>query len=466
MVEGVIHDPHQIAAWFSASSGLGIGLDLGKSGLVVVDGDHLGVLAETLPDDLLTGWTWHGNPDRRSWLFEVNGTPVPQAGHDWGEVKAGGGYVVLPPSPHQAEKCRACAEGDHCYVWENTDGDKPPTIADRLIPLLAKKPSRRKPPPTHLRALKDPGEVTEDEKRHADRLLRIWCEKVANTPASGGEYNGRNNTLNMAALVLGHLAPHYLHPDKITEALLKAAEENGLVRDKGETSARRTIASGLRKGMETPQRLSITVDAPETGDGTPTWTTGEGKWASGALGQRLAHERLRGKYLYVSGLGWHQWDGMRWKKLESDAPVLRKVAEEWVVELLASIPANEGATLSPDDLGKLIRQVARYREVGRLAQLIEGAKLGDGMTVHASALDAHPHLLNAQNGIVDLRTGELVPHDPNLLMSNVAGVPYEPGFTTRTGTRHWSLCRHAVGTTSKSGSDRPPAVDRRPTTTC
>lgn len=131
------NDPHQIAAWFSASSGLGIGLDLGKSGLVVVDGDHLGVLAETLPDDLLTGWTWHGNPDRRSWLFEVNGTPVPQAGHDWGEVKAGGGYVVLPPSPHQAEKCRACAEGDHCYVWENTDGDKPPTIADRLIPLLS-----------------------------------------------------------------------------------------------------------------------------------------------------------------------------------------------------------------------------------------------------------------------------------------------------------------------------------------
>jgi putative DNA primase/helicase len=49
-------------------------------------------------------------------------------------------------------------------------------------------------------------------------------------------------------------------------------------------------------------------------------------------------------------------------------------------------------------------------------------------------LDAHPYLLNCRNGIVDLHTGELLAHDPALLLTKMAGAPYEPnadgtGFT-------------------------------------
>ena len=41
-------------------------------------------------------------------------------------------------------------------------------------------------------------------------------------------------------------------------------------------------------------------------------------------------------------------------------------------------------------------------------------------------LDAHPYLLNCRNGVVDLRTGELLEHDPALLLTKMAGAPYEP----------------------------------------
>ena len=41
-------------------------------------------------------------------------------------------------------------------------------------------------------------------------------------------------------------------------------------------------------------------------------------------------------------------------------------------------------------------------------------------------LDAHPYLLNCRNGIVDLQTGELLAHDPALLLTKMAGAPYEP----------------------------------------
>lgn len=44
--------------------------------------------------------------------------------------------------------------------------------------------------------------------------------------------------------------------------------------------------------------------------------------------------------------------------------------------------------------------------------------------------DDHADLLNAPNGVVDLRTGELRPHDPALYFTKATGVPYTPGATS------------------------------------
>src|SRR4051812_12863443 len=40
--------------------------------------------------------------------------------------------------------------------------------------------------------------------------------------------------------------------------------------------------------------------------------------------------------------------------------------------------------------------------------------------------DAYPDLLNVRNGIVDLRTGQLRPHDPAMYMTKLADVDYRP----------------------------------------
>jgi putative DNA primase/helicase len=37
-----------------------------------------------------------------------------------------------------------------------------------------------------------------------------------------------------------------------------------------------------------------------------------------------------------------------------------------------------------------------------------------------------PDLLNCRNGVVDLRTGELLPQDPGYHFMHIAGVPYDP----------------------------------------
>jgi putative DNA primase/helicase len=44
----------------------------------------------------------------------------------------------------------------------------------------------------------------------------------------------------------------------------------------------------------------------------------------------------------------------------------------------------------------------------------------------AATFDSKPDLLNVANGVIDLRTGTLQPHDPGLLLTKLAPVPYRP----------------------------------------
>jgi putative DNA primase/helicase len=50
----------------------------------------------------------------------------------------------------------------------------------------------------------------------------------------------------------------------------------------------------------------------------------------------------------------------------------------------------------------------------------------------AKNLDADPHLLNAPNGTIDLRTGELRPHRRSDLLTHRVAVPFDPEETAPT----------------------------------
>jgi putative DNA primase/helicase len=48
------------------------------------------------------------------------------------------------------------------------------------------------------------------------------------------------------------------------------------------------------------------------------------------------------------------------------------------------------------------------------------------LSVEPARLDADPELLNTPSGVVDLREGKLYQHDPDLLMTKLAGAVYDP----------------------------------------
>ena len=49
-----------------------------------------------------------------------------------------------------------------------------------------------------------------------------------------------------------------------------------------------------------------------------------------------------------------------------------------------------------------------------------------GVATRVSELDTHHHLLAVRNGVVDLRTGDLLPHNPDLLITDRLDIDYDP----------------------------------------
>ena len=140
------------------------------------------------------------------------------------------------------------------------------------------------------------------------------------------------------------------------------------------------------------------------------------------MAERIADEVLAGRFCWVTGLGWLAWDGRRWTDA-SDVTVGEAVRAWSVVRFEETAELLTKGKASKDDVRGWMAMLnaGKERSVTSLARgLVER---------HIDELDGHPDLLNVQNGVVDLRTGELRPHDPALMMRKLAGAEYHPGTT-------------------------------------
>lgn len=137
------------------------------------------------------------------------------------------------------------------------------------------------------------------------------------------------------------------------------------------------------------------------------------------LTDTVVNEALEGRFKWARGLGWMQWTGKVWEEA-SDASVLEAV-RQWGLEQFQLV-LDEQRRDANRDLGA---QIEGWRSTLSKAKISNLVTLSRGpLECAATDFDADPDLLNCPNGIVDLRTGVLTPHDPDQLMTKITGADF------------------------------------------
>lgn len=111
---------------------------------------------------------------------------------------------------------------------------------------------------------------------------------------------------------------------------------------------------------------------------------------------------------------WLCWDGTVWRASADDSPAIR--AAQSIVETLPVIPGDKTA---------LAFKKKSMSKNGILA-MVRLAQANINMQVAQQDLDSHAYELNTPDGIVDLRSGQLLSHDPTRWHTRITGVHYDP----------------------------------------
>lgn len=423
-------DPDQITAWWTRTPDANIAIATGtRSGLYVIDIDGpdgeatLELLEEmhgALPVTVMAitgGDGWHH-------LYAHPGGELRNTAGKLGpgiDTRGDGGYIIAPPSIHESGQPYEWAAGPDDIPLANLPG----WVEDAL------RSSARDARLPALPAMPGAGPTT----RYAAKAL----EERAREVATAGE-GTRNHTLNQAAFRMGQLvAGGQTTEGHVVDVLEHAARTAGL--DAREITA--TIRSGLDAGARQPQHpdpararattssSTSTADAPPAGRVADALADGFRGTDAGNADRFVAAADGHARYV-------HAWQ--RWIVYDTTAGVWRIDTGDALVTELAKTVARTmfafAATLTGDARDALWKWARRCESATAIANMIRLARGTPGVLVAHTDLDAQPWLLNVLNGTVDLRTGQLRPHDPDDLLTVQAPTRYDPDATAPL----WEAC--------------------------
>lgn len=134
--------------------------------------------------------------------------------------------------------------------------------------------------------------------------------------------------------------------------------------------------------------------------------------------QRFADLKT-GTVLHTAQAGWLRWDGTHWRR------DTRGVIVQDAVDVVETVYADARNEVDDHRREQLLRWANASESAGRIEAMLKLARGMDGIAADVLDLDPDPWLLNVANGVLDLRTGELGPHDPDLLISRVSEVTFD-----------------------------------------
>ena len=123
---------------------------------------------------------------------------------------------------------------------------------------------------------------------------------------------------------------------------------------------------------------------------------------------------------------WHVWDGQRWGRDH------RGVIFELAKATALAIGDEAKEADSEEKQRKLFQWAAQSQSRSRIEAMVALARTEPSIVVTPDELDRDRYAFNVANGTVDLRTGELRPHDPADLITKLVPIEYDPEATCPT----------------------------------
>jgi len=209
--------------------------------------------------------------------------------------------------------------------------------------------------------------------------------------------------LNRAAFMVGQLVPHLLDEEEAACAIFDAAVD----RNPNPGDADR-YAEIIEKGME-----DGAADPYWPEPRYPLTDTGNAERLADAQGHRLRHVEGWDKWLV--------WDGSRWVLEGAQAFVAQLVKES-----IRSIKLEASRVEDLEAKKALYSWATSCESAGRRRACEQLAAVEEGIAISHAVLDGDPWLFCCANGTLDLRTGLLLEHDPEHLITKRSPVVYSP----------------------------------------
>jgi len=117
---------------------------------------------------------------------------------------------------------------------------------------------------------------------------------------------------------------------------------------------------------------------------------------------------------------WYVWDGARWK--QDQEGIINQYAKKTVLDQYELLSKMEDM----DKRKKFFKFILSCENQNKLKSMIDSATNEPGVPISYNKFDCDLDLINVANGIIDLKTGILIPHDKTELMSKKIDIMYNP----------------------------------------
>lgn len=419
-------DPDVLASWFAGSND-GLFLHVGRSGAVVFDVDTPakldGVLLAAIGDTRPPTQSTRGNhPGRGHYVFtqpegRTLGNGLGRLPGGWGEIRGLNGVIVAAPTRHEA-----AAKGGR-YRWTRTG--TVPALPEPVAELLHdSNPSEDAASDAEVRAfLNDHNEATRPG------LLDVWASLFTTKAGEGESRHGRMISVCAGAMAEARAGyyPARAAMERLETVFLDAVTKEGhgkqgkargigMARSEWAGISAWAVAQANAANLD-EVRARVTDKVPDGDDLS---------WISTDAGDDEDEEDdwLTGESRASPTQYFHTQHGLETARLARDVlamgPLTQGVDDRmWRYRRGVWTPDKN---IVRNRCARLLSDMFRIGHAGHVEHVVRSS-------VPTIECEPVPQYINFRNGLLDWNTGQLHPHNPDVLSTVQLAVDYQPDAT-------------------------------------